>query len=87
MLHVVDLYLREGGAGVVGHGVHGEVEDVGVGEEGADVEVGVAVEGGGGDVGFVVEEEPGFGVGVGVVDVERVEREEGLVDDGYAGWA
>ena len=61
MLHVVDFYLRECGAGVVGHGVYGEVEDVGVGEEVADAEVGVAVEGGGGDVWLVVEEEPGVG--------------------------
>ena len=85
VLHVVDLYLREGGAGGVGHGVDGEVEDVGVGEEAADVEVGVAVEGGGGDVGLGADEEPGVGAGGGVVEVERVEGLEGLVDEDDAG--
>ena len=59
MLHVVDLYLREGGAGGVGHGVDREVEGEGVGEEGADEQAGIAVEGDGGDGGFVTEEEPG----------------------------
>ncbi len=55
--------MAEGGSGVVGHGVDGEVEGGVVGQEGADLEVGVAAEWGGGDGGFVADEDFGWGGG------------------------
>ena len=67
VLHVVDFDDGEGGTGVVGHGVDGEVPGGAVGHEVFDLEGGVVVEGLGGDLGFVAGEDCGERGGGGLI--------------------